>query len=249
MRVSPPTPAPTSPSEVPQVVRLCSIPAGATTPTTINPNTLQCISTPLAGPPCYSTLEGGPTASATTVGEVHIPGASNGSFSYSQGSSSDIGVGFSSGSGPWSTKGSVHMTKTESTENGWNNLGAGFANQLQEFFTYGKYHVQGYSCDEHLIKAEQWTTGLQIGVGVGQWDGYCTTTYSNWQATYPNGTFLKKVSGKGFHYAIGATIFGVDLDVESEWNTQTSFNINFGQDTIECGNDNTINAASLVYHQ
>ncbi|HVF74748.1 MAG TPA: hypothetical protein VM938_06840 [Acidimicrobiales bacterium] len=202
---------------------------------------------PPSGSPCYAeVIETG--AYADTIGEIHVPAGGSGTYVYSTGSQSDLGVGISSDNRTWKTEGSIRVTKSSTAATGWN-VPAGFANQLQTFFRFDKYKVQGYCPPQWTIQGNTWHGGSQTGVGVGQWDGQCLTTYKTWAVPYGEGSFLIKNTGRGFHYKIGATAFGVNLSSSSDWMAQHNFRIDFSRAATMCGNDGPIPESSLVYKQ
>ncbi|HEV7886566.1 MAG TPA: hypothetical protein VGO92_03340, partial [Acidimicrobiales bacterium] len=84
---------------------------------------------------------------------------------------------------------------------------------------------------------------------VGQWDGKCLSTYSAWMVQYGQNSYLDKQSGGGFHYAIGASVFGIGLYAESENTLTHKFRIDFKQTAAMCGNDGPIPLSTLVYKQ
>jgi hypothetical protein len=185
----------------------------------------------------------------TTIGEMHVPSYSNGHYSYSLGAETEIAVAIGDADGNWRTDGTSHQTKQYNTETGWNG-GAGFAQQVQTYFQFEKFGIEGPGCSGHYkIEAKQWAGGAAYGVGVGQWDGQCVAKYAPWSVTFFAGTQLTKQSGAGFFYRIGATAFGVNLSAKSNWQPANSYVVNFGADHIMCGNDNVIPASSLVYRQ
>lgn len=197
--------------------------------------------------PCYAELiDSGNWPD--TIGEIHVPSGGTGAYTYTQGASTMIEVKVSADGGNWQGGGGVKMVKQSSLDSGWN-VGSGFAQQLQTHYRFEKYRLNGYCPPELTIKASGWLGGATHGVGVGQWDGQCLTTYKTWAVPYTPGTWLEKTAGRSFRYAIGATAFGINLGSETEWTTQHKFKIDFSQLATMCGNDAPISGSSLVYKQ
>ncbi len=202
--------------------------------------------TPSAAP-CWAELIEWETR-PNTVGEIHVPDAATGQYTYTLGATTSIEVKMKASGSNWESTGAVKTTKDSSTDSGWN-VGAAFANQLQSYWRFDKYRLRGYCPPQETIKVSSWMSGAVVGVGVGQWDGKCITDYALWAVPFSPGTWLSKTTGRAFHYVVGAVAFGVGLYSESEWTSQNAFRIDFGQSSVMCGNDNPIPSACLVYKQ
>jgi hypothetical protein len=206
----------------------------------------SCYTTPSAAP-CYAELiERGPFPD--TIGELHVPSSSWATYDYSLAAHSEIEVGVSGDGKAWSANGAITSYKDTSVTTEWLPTGP-FANQLQTQFQFEKWKVTGYCPPQWTIKSGGFEGGASVGVGVGQWDGYCDTTYSLHRWVYSQNTALIKKAGKGFKYAVGATAFGVNLGSTSDWSTEHAFRIDFGAQRVMCGNDGPAESASLVYKQ
>jgi hypothetical protein len=205
----------------------------------------DCVHTPVAVP-CQAYIVDRRKA-PDTIGEIHVPHFAKGTYIYSMGAKSEIEAKIALDGQNFQGSGYNTEVKRWETDSGWN-VGPGFANQLQTYFMFNKYKMNGYQCPPTLtVKSDGWWGGATIGVGVGQWDGECSTRYELWSVPYSPGTYLRKTSGVGFNYGVGATVFGISLGSRTDWTTQNSFKIDFEQSALMCGNDGPIPVSSLVY--
>ena len=204
-------------------------------------------SSPPGAEPCYVERAEGAT-SYTTVGEMHLPPGSTGTFTYQQTASSDIEIGYSVDGQNWKAGGSYKVVKQDSASTTWDRS-EGFARQVQTDFGYGKYKTYGPNCgSQQTIRAEDWRGGNPDGVDVSQWDGRCFSDYTSYKEQYANGS-LTRDKLRGFHYQIGVTVFGVNLGAETDYTTATSLTMRFSSAQWICGNDAPPTASTLIYKQ
>src|SRR6266542_247949 len=200
-------------------------------------------------PACYETSTVvGHTDRQTVVGELHTASGVTGEFDYGRTADTDVGVGFTAGTGSWSISGEAHVANSTGAAATWTRS-SGFHRQLSTSFHYVKLKTYD-PCfgSRYTEKATRWNGGAKDSrIAQDPSNGCQKSSFRSHSVPFSAGTSFRRDAKRAAEYRAAVDVLGVKLSATSGYSKFVQVQWMFESAGVLCGDSGFPTDAQRIF--